>query len=88
MDGVENYRGSTGPNRTFEELQNYLKGIDTFKQAKEYTSGFQKSRLSKLRAAYKFLSSDNSNEKTHYSYYGRTKLKVLFKTLTFLLRKK
>lgn len=88
VDGIENYRKSTGPSRTFEELQEYLKGIDTFKQAKEYTSGFQKSRWSKIRAAYRFLLSNNSNEKTHYTYYGRTKLRVLLKSLTFLMRKK
>tara|TARA_B100001765_G_scaffold153560_1_gene98949 strand:- start:1137 stop:2660 length:1524 start_codon:yes stop_codon:yes gene_type:complete len=43
-----------------------------------------KKKLAKAAASYLF--SDNSNIKTHYSYYGRNKTKVLFKTISYRLK--
>ena len=41
-----------------------------------------------MKAAFQLLVlSDNSNEKTHYTYYGRKKLKVLFKEIQFSLKR-
>ena len=41
-----------------------------------------------LDSAIKFLFSDNSNVKTHFTYYGRSKFAVIRKMLSYELRKK
>ena len=41
-----------------------------------------------MRAAFQLLIfSDNSNEKTHYTYYGRKKLKVLFNEISSIIKR-
>lgn len=66
-------------NTNSEELQKYLTKFDSFIQAKKLESSFVYSRLSLFKAAFQFLLySKNTTEKTHYTYYGRTKIKVLF----------
>lgn len=77
-----------GQDRTIGELQIYLKGSDTFKQATNYTNRFQNSSIRKFIAAYKFLMSSNTNQLTHYTYFGRTKLRVLLTSIKFVLKKK
>ena len=75
-------------NRTFEELQNYQKQFDLYTQAvTDWKSKFANSKLAMLTAAMQyFLFSDNSNVRTHYTYYGRTKLRVLIKSILYSLR--
>ena len=75
-------------NRTVEELYEFLKGADTFKQVTNYTTKFQKSNRGKISAIKKFLLSKNTNEKTHFTYFGRTKGKVICKELTYVLKRK
>jgi hypothetical protein len=66
--------------RNFEELRASLTIKDNSKQLKTYQNDFGGNRITKLKAASEyFLKSDNSNIKTHFSYYGRSKLKVLIK---------
>lgn len=88
IDPIKNQTNNTEQNRTFEELLDYLKGINLFKQSTDYLNQFQRSKFAKIKAAYRFLSSNNSNVNTHYTYYGRTKLRVLIKSIMFLLRRK
>ncbi len=77
-----------GKNRSINELQEFLKGADTFKQVNNYTSEFQKSSGGKLSAIKKFLLSEYTNQKTHFTYFGRTKNKVIIKELTYILKRK
>ena len=42
----------------------------------------------RIKSAISFLSTKNSNLKTHYTYYGRTKFRVLIHELNQVLRKK
>lgn len=75
--------------KTFDELLKYLKGFDMFKQTLNYKNKFISSRLDRLKAAYQFLLiADNSNIKTHYTYFGRNKLKVLFTEIKNLIIKR
>lgn len=74
--------------KTFDELLSYLRGTDLFKQSTDYVNQFQYSKLAKIKAISRFLFSNNSNPDTHYTYYGRTKLKVVIKTIVFLLKRK
>ncbi len=88
LTGIENYPDDKVHNRTLDELQNYLKGFDIFKQTTGYRKKFLASKRNLLQAVCKFLISQNSNHKTHYSYYGRTKLNVLIKSIFYLLKTK
>lgn len=84
------YKGnnSSGRNsRTFEELQNYLNEFSVYDLGMEYTHRFLGSKLALFKAALQFLLlSDNSNIRTNYTYYGRTKLKVLIKSMLYSLK--
>lgn len=76
-------------NRSLLELENYLKKFDYFKQGKEYQAKFQHSQWQKCKAALQFLLiAKNTNTKTHYTYYGRSKLKVFVKEIIFSLKKR
>jgi hypothetical protein len=74
--------------RSSKELFEFLKGNDSFKQAENYLSEFQNSKFQYLKAIMKFLFTSNSNEKTHYTYYGRIKFRVFRKVLLYTLKKK
>jgi hypothetical protein len=89
IDNVENYAQSLGgPTRTREELLNELKGTNTFKQTSEYTESFQSSQRGKISAILDYLRTQNTNQKTHYTYFGRTKSRVLIKSLSYLLKRR
>lgn len=75
-------------NRTPEELLNYLKGVELFKASANFANKFRGSKTSRIKAIYEFLTSHNSNVRTHYTYYGRTKLRILIKMPLLLFRGK
>ena len=61
--------------RTFDEV---LTSTDNTKQLQLYSKNFGNSKSSKLKAVSEYIfKSDNSNTETHFSYYGRSKFKVL-----------
>lgn len=75
--------------RNLDELQKYLKSFDMLKQLIIHKSTFLSSKTGKLKAAMQLLFiSDNSNMKTHYSYYGRTKIRVLIKEILYTIKKR
>ena len=79
----------TNTSRTLEELQNYLKGHDSFKEVVEESKSWQKSYLQFFKAAITyFISSKNTNLKTHYTHFGRTKLRVFFNYAASMIKKK
>ena len=64
--------------RTFVELFNVITSTDNTKQLQLYSKNFGNSKSSKLKAVSEYIfKSDNSNIKTNFSYYGRSKFKVL-----------
>jgi len=77
LDSVKNLEGINGTNRDFPELLQYLKSFNRFDREKVTRQQFKTSTTEQIKAATDFLfSSNNSNIKTHYSYSGRTKLRV------------
>jgi len=59
------------------------------KQLVNYKNTFLSSKKDKIKAAIQFLLvSNNSNIKTHYTYYGRNKVKVLLKEIEYSLKKR
>ena len=62
--------------------------IDDQYSDKKFSSTFQTSRLKFFKAILKFLLTADTNIQTHYTYFGRSKIRVIFKTITYELRKK
>jgi hypothetical protein len=76
-------------NKSFEELQNHLRVHDTFSLISKAEKRLSGSKLGLVGAAVSFLfKNPNSNIRTHYSYYGRTKFRVLYKTILNILKTK
>ena len=70
-------------NRNFDELLKRLRSFDSEKQFTDFANNFLNSKTDRIRALVEYLfKSDNSNLKTHFSYYGRNKLRVLPKYLS------
>ena len=75
--------------RTFDELLKILNQKDNSKQLKLFEKNFGGTNSSKMKAASDyFLKSDNSNTKTHFSYYGRNKSRVFFDYISKSLKTK
>ncbi len=88
IDYIEKETYANLKHRSIQDLRNILYSTDSFKDATRYTSQFLKSKKMAFKAGIKYLLSDNSNMKTHYTYYGRSKIKVLFYTLIMSLKKR
>ena len=74
---------------SFEDAQTFLKDYDsTVKLEMELNSLSTSSKIIYFKAILKFLFSENTNPKTHFSYYGRTKFTVLVKTVYDILKTK
>ena len=67
--------------RTFKELQEFQKEDVLFNESKKFNSAFSNSKLMLVKAAIEYLFSPNNIEKTHFTYYGRTKSKVLLNSI-------
>ena len=72
---------------SLQELQDYQKENNSFKKVKKYQTENRNSSKELIRAALNFLFSSYDTNKTHYPYYGRTKLKVLFKEIIARVKK-
>jgi hypothetical protein len=76
-------------NRSLEDLRDILYKTHSFDDAMKYASQFLKSKKMALKAGINFfLFSKNSNLKTHYTYYGRYKIKIFFMTIFWSLKKR
>jgi len=71
-----------------KEISTNLSNIEQHTFKKTYDYKFQSSNKEYLKAALKFLVTSDENIKTHYTYLGRQKIKVIFKMAAYELRKK
>lgn len=78
IDSLEKFMESSCKERTYDELQKFLKGVDYYKVISDYTNSFMASKKSLIKAILKFLFSDYSSIKKNFTYSGRTKFKVLW----------
>ena len=73
---------------TFEDLRNYLTKFDFVKQINKFILKSKPSRIEKYSSVLNFfLGHIDSNYTNHFSKYGMTRLKVLFKTPLFSIKK-
>ena len=74
---------------SMSEIQNYLKNYSATAEHQQHLDHtYQNSKTKYFQAILKYLFSDNSNVKTHFTYYGRTKFAVLRVTLINEIKKK
>ena len=66
---------------SFEFLQNLWEKSKVSKHHSKFHSQIKNSKISLFKAAMKYLFSSNENIKTHYTYFGRHKLKILYNEL-------
>ena len=70
------------------DIQNYLKKYDYATKTKLELENWLVSKTDFLKAILKFLVSSNTNVKTHYTYYGRSKFAVLKGTIFSIIKKR
>ena len=75
-------------NRTIEELQKYLLKRLPDAAWKNYWKKQSTGRNIGLKSKIEYITSPNEHEKTHYTYFGRTKFNVIISTLKNTLKKK
>jgi len=69
------------------EPSEFLKSTKT-NTLKNYNDLVENSKMDFFSAAKKFWFSNNTKEKTFYTYFGRTKIRVLIKTISYELKRK
>ena len=75
--------------KSFGELRDFMKSFDAYKQINNAGKKFASSNTEKIKAAIDFLLlSKNTNLKTHYTYFGRSKFRVLKHELIASLKKR
>jgi len=75
--------------RSIQDLRDILYQQHSFDDANKFASQFLKSKKMAIKAGIQyFLFSKNTNLKTHYTYFGRNKIKVLYHTIIMSLKKK
>ena len=86
-DSIKKFNEAKSSGRDFKSMKDYLHSFDISKQLK---TSFKKNSTSKLmKAAFEFLfASDNKHQETHYTYFGRTKLRVLRYMLNLSIKKR
>ena len=73
---------------SLSEFRNYMKKFDAATELTSFTKTFRNSKIKYFQAVLEYLFSNNSNLKTHFTYYGRTKFAVLRITLINEIKKK
>ena len=65
-------------NITFEELRKYLDNWENNANVKKFsTDKVDDEKIQRLKAGLNVLGSKNENIETHFSYYGRTRKKII-----------
>ena len=89
IDTFENFSYEQKHNfSSLQQLRNYLKKYDSTNQARLVRNRFQTSKINYLKAIFQYLFSSNTNVKTHYTYYGRTKFAVIKEMFFYTVKKK
>jgi len=71
-----------------QELTNYLQNYNSTEQSKFVRDNFQNSIILYFKAILHYIFSKNSNPDTHFTYFGRTKIKVIQKMISYTLKTK
>tara|TARA_Y100000817_G_scaffold310672_1_gene301671 strand:+ start:253 stop:1740 length:1488 start_codon:yes stop_codon:yes gene_type:complete len=87
FDEKNNFDNIETKNRTASELRNYLMKRLPDDAWKNYWEKQSQKNSSNFNSKLDYIKSPNEHEKTHYTYYGRTKLNVSIFTLKNSIKK-
>lgn len=88
-DSVYDPTSISDSGRNFSDLQKFLTSSKLSKQMEVFDNSFANSKNQQLKALFDYLfQSDNSNLKTHYTYFGRKKISVLLYEINSLIKKR
>ena len=91
IDGNDDYtptdftKSSIKEKFDFTTIQSKIRSSKNFENTKNIESN---NYSNKFNAVIQYIFNSNTNPQTHYTYYGRTKLKVLFTTFIMSLKGK
>jgi len=88
FDSLKTLDDIPSTNRKSEELATYLDAASLDIQIKNYRSEYKKSKNDKLIAFKNFAINKNLNINSHYTYFGRTKYRVLRSEIISLFQRK
>ena len=88
IDNFNELSSNEDPNANFNYLQNLWNKNKISSYHKKYYEEMKNSKLSFLATVLNYFFTPNRNIKTHYTYFGRTKLNVLFTEIMDLIKKK
>ena len=88
IDNFEDLSSNHDYNINFENLRELIQQNDLAKSHMKYFKRLRNSKLVLLKTFLNFIFSNNKNIKTHYTYFGRTKLKVFFTELMDVIKTK
>lgn len=93
FDFIDNLDHIDCPNKSFSGLREELQSINEKTTTRELAMNYwnkhaSSSKFNSLRVFLHYLISPEKNLRTHYNYYGRTKISVIKNTFELLLRKK
>jgi len=88
IDNIENLNSVKSKGRDEKTLREYIRKHSSQKQIKEYWQKMERRKPSQLVALFSYLFTENKNEKTHYTYYGRTKFNVLSNLILLKFKKR
>ena len=82
MDEVNSFKSNNASYRNFDELTNYLELLRLSDRVKKQNKDPFGNKSDIVKAAIDYLfKTKNENKKTHYSYFGRSKLRVLLHSI-------
>ena len=87
IDNVNELKQTNNDLISFKEIQNLFEESRISKYHKKFHNELKSSQIILIKAAIKFLLSKNDNIKTHYTYFGRNKFKVLIKEFQDRIKK-
>ncbi len=88
FDSLDTLENIDGKDRTADELQKVLKELNLSLQAKKMINKTGTSSKGKLSAIFDYATSSSNETKTHYTYFGRNRLKVLYNEITHEFKRK
>lgn len=88
FDDIQELDMTNFTNRTSEEILNYIQKADPSSVMQKYVKNYSNSNSEFMNSALLYLKNSNEHEKTHFTYFGRKKIKVLIYTLKQLWKRR
>ena len=88
FDKIDNSLNHEKPlqNKTFEDLQKFIKSYST--QQTKFRKKFRSSLTNRIISGLHFLTICDNQYRKYYAHFGRTKLRVIWNEILFLINKK